>query len=100
MPSTRLLDISIVVIETARIVGRQTGPRIQMHALAKMDGEYWFAKITVEASDENHRGSSNRFTTFKGVKIKNAQDAIGAFPSGDGGNPASPEREMTLDCLA
>jgi len=37
---------------------------------------------------------------IKSIETKDAQSAFGAFPSEDGGNPASAEREVTVDQLS
>lgn len=37
---------------------------------------------------------------IKRIETKNAQNAIGAFPSKDGGYPAFPERAVTMDPIA
>jgi hypothetical protein len=89
------------LIRIARIVTPQTGKNIQMHALVELDGKIQLARITVEERTGDSRGPWNRFYDIKGVEIKNALDAMSAFPSvTEGSLLAIPGREVTLDQLS
>jgi hypothetical protein len=88
------------LLDAARQVVSLSGKRIQIHAIALLDGEPQLVKITVEKRGSDQCEERTRFYDIKGVEIKSVQDAFGAFPSEDGGYPAFPEREITLRELA